>query len=79
MAAYEKIKYAVYFNTHNKHVTIHKIPTPHILKIHGGEHSNEQGGYGYFVTRFEVESFANAISQSKNLPKPQYCKKCNSV
>ena len=76
MIRHTKVRFAVYFNTYDKHVKIHKIPTPHTLAIHGGQHNSNQCGYGYFVTEFETESFANAISKSKTLPKPEYCKKC---
>ena len=40
-----------------------------------GEHNNQQDGWGYFVTRFEVDKFANSISTAKKLPL-WYCKKC---
>jgi len=76
MKRYEQCKFAVYFNTHKPHVIIHTIPSPHVLDPNDGIHQHEQGGWGYFVNKFETKSFAEAIHKLKELPKPQYCKKC---
>ncbi len=76
MERFEQCRYAVYFDVPNPHVIIHKIG-PHTLEIHGGNHIVEnKSGWGYFVEEHEANSFAKGVSESKNIPKPSYCKKC---
>ena len=72
---HKKFMFAVYFNTHNKHVMIHKNNI-HKLEIHGGTHNYDQGAWKYFAVEDEAKSYAENIHQSKALPKPTYCQIC---
>ena len=74
MPRFDESVFAVYFNTINKYVTIHKTDR-HVLEPNQGGHNNQQGGWGYFVTRFEADEFANSVSTAKKLPF-QCCRKC---
>lgn len=76
MQRYQKSKYAVYFNTHEPHVTIHTLSIHPNPEKHGGDHKHKQGGWGYFVTYFEAYEFANGISLTKDLPLKQ-CIRCS--
>jgi len=68
--------FAVYYDVPTSRVILHKIGV-HLLEIHGGDHiPADKGGWGYFVTEEEAQSFADAISNVNNFPKPQYCKIC---
>lgn len=55
-------KFVVYYNKAHKHVTIHKIFCKHLGK-NGWEHQMEQGGYGFFVKKFEAKICANALGK----------------
>lgn len=67
-------KFAVFYNVANPHVKLHKIGV-HKLEIHGGNF-NVNGGWGYFVTEFESDTFAKSISSSLELFPYEKCKKC---
>lgn len=67
MAGYDECRYAVYFNTVNKHVTVHRIDCGYV-DMHNRGHANKQGGWGYFAEEFASEQFAEAISKLRNLP-----------
>ena len=75
MARFEQCRFAVYFDKPNPHVMIHRIGS-HMLEVHGGDHIDEESGWGYFVEEHEAKSFAEGISKSRNIPNLSYCKKC---
>ena len=75
MERYQQLEFAVYYNAHNPHVIVHKIGS-HKLDIHGGEHTFQQGGWGYFVEEHEARTFAKAIRERHHLPEEQNCQKC---
>ena len=67
--------FAVYYNTMEKHVTIHK-PRAHKRERNDGKHQYEQGGWGYFIDEKHAVEYANQIHLAKKLPKPSHCKLC---
>ena len=62
MAGHNDLKYAVYFNKMNLHITTHKIGCSHVDK-HNRDHKYGQGGWGYFAEKHAAEQFARAISK----------------
>ena len=77
MAGRKNIKYAVYFNTHDPHVTTHKITCFHV-DIHDTDHNYKQGGWAYLAEKHAAEQFADAISKHVGIEsKP--CKSCGGL
>ena len=72
---HRQCEYAIYYNKMNPHVIIHKIDCKHLGK-HGEEHEQQQGGYGYFVKKYEVIEFAKGLGGSEKLPSAKYCNHC---
>jgi len=68
MDRFMECKFAIYFNSRNKHVKKHKIPTPHDLEKNNATNISKSGGWGYFVTEFEADEFAKSISNDKKIP-----------
>lgn len=76
MTKLKEHKFAVYFNKHNPHVTIHQIGMCP-LEMHGGKSVDQnQSGWGYFVNERAAELFAKGIRQLKNIKELKYCKRC---
>ena len=67
-------QFAVYYNTSNKHVTIHQKGI-HVLEKRGGIDSNKQGGWEYFVEQHDAEEYAKHTRDTKKLPL-NYCSIC---
>ncbi len=81
MERHLRVKYAVYYNIMNPHVTIHKIPAEHELYKKDGYHEKEQGGWGYFVEEYEAKYFADGVFEIITTPdkKPvNFCSRCFS-
>ena len=76
MERYENLKFAVYFNKNNLHITIHKIPSTHKLDPHRGIHKYNQGSWGYFATKREALEFSKYVSKGRELPEMKHCTKC---
>lgn len=77
MVGHNDLKYAVYFNIHNLHVTTHKIGCPHVDKHHR-DHKYDQGGWGYFAEKFAARQFAEAISKHVEIESSP-CQTCDGL
>ena len=77
MVGYKNIKYAVYFNKPNLHVTTHKITCSHVDK-HNAGHKYNQGGWAYLAEKYAAEQFAEAISKHIRI-ESNPCKSCGGL
>ena len=77
MAGHNDLKYAVYFNKNNPHITTHKIRCSHVDK-HDRDHQYNQGGWGYFAEKYAAEQFTKAICQHKEI-ESNSCQHCGGL
>lgn len=62
-------KYAVYFNTWNPHITIHRIGYCHYVgKREDPQSHGPSGGWRDFQEEDATREFARAVSENKNIP-----------
>lgn len=66
MVGHDDLKYAVYFNKMNPHITTHVMGCSHVDK-HNTGHKYDQGGWAYFAEKYATGQFVEAISKHLDL------------
>ena len=67
--------FALYYNTWNPHVNVHRTEC-HVFEGRKSD-ENSAGGWEHpFSTRQAAEERAGVISREKSLPGPAFCRRC---